>query len=71
MYYAKWKEDSEYFIGMDKPYSWGCLKKAKGFGSKTEIEKHFKDGGAGYWLQKVDIIFFHPLNFEERIKSDR
>lgn len=69
MYYAKWKEDSEYFIGMDEPYSWGSLRNAKGFNSVAEIERHFKDGGASHWLKKVDIIFFHPLNLEQHLKG--
>ena len=69
MYYAKWKDDDEWFVGIHEPYSWGSLRNAFGFKNKAEIEKCFRDAGADHWLTKVQIVFFHPLNLEQRLKG--
>lgn len=69
MYYAKWKDDDEWFVGMKESYSWGSLRNAIGFDSKAEIERCFKDAGASHWWAKVQVVFFHPLNLEQRLKG--
>lgn len=68
MYYAKWIDDNEWFIGI-REYSWGSLRDAIGFNSRAEIEKCFKEAGAGYWMSKIQVVFFHPLNLEQRLKG--
>lgn len=71
MYYVKWKRKEEYLkpngteIGV---FPWGSLKEAKSFASTLEATAFINVGGCRHWLATTDIVFIHPLNFEQRIK---
>ncbi len=69
MYYAKWKSDNDYFTGMHRQLSWGPLSEAVGFASEADIKRLFKESGAGHWLPKIEVIFFHPFNLEQHISN--
>ena len=80
MYYVKW-HTSLPIHGLLHPYMrevngigdspWVSLSKAMSFSSKLEAREYMKKLGCSHWLELTEIVFIHPLNFEERVKGDR
>ncbi len=74
MYYVKWMENlgrrCAPYMSSDNWDPWGPLTKAMPFHTSDDALLYIKQPGRSHWIHHIQIIFIHPLNFEERCKRD-
>ncbi len=71
MYYIRWRgtpaiSDSRYLIAKEASYPWGPLIQALSFVSVREAKSFIDAPGTRHWLDLIDVVFIHPLNFTSR-----